>query len=95
MEGESERQHTSGSKIASLPLAIKSPLQKEVAEARDDFLTDLGFGGDVSASLHSLVKRMSKNQPCGVNLCITYRWQGHGCCKLTPHPSSTIGCCGS
>lgn len=63
--------HASGSKIAWSPLAVKSPLQKEVVEARDDFLTALGCSAGVSASLHSLGKRMSKNQPCGVNLCIT------------------------
>lgn len=71
MEGEFERQHTSVSKIAWLPLDVKSPLQKEVSEARDGFLTALGCGVGVSASLHSLDKRMSKNQPCGVILCIT------------------------
>lgn len=71
MEGEFERHPTDESRIAWLPLAVKSPLQKEVAEARDDFLTALGCGVGVSASLHILGKRMSKNQPCGVNLCIT------------------------
>lgn len=71
MEEGFEKQHIGESRIAWLLLAVKSPLQKEVAEARDGFLTALGCGVCVSASLHSLGKRMSKNQPYGVNLCIT------------------------